>query len=84
MLHIVESAKFEDTTEEIKKEDEFPSLVLQLMCDMFGDNNVQKSSDGIIRIAMDNTMATLDPFALVIKFCTHCTVNRTTSTFNPS
>ena len=39
------------------------------MCDMFGDNNVQKSSDHTIRIAMDNCMATLDPFALVSYCC---------------
>ena len=69
----VETAKFEDPEEELKKEDEFPSLVLQLMCDMFGDNNVQKSADSTIRIAMDNCMATLDPFALVIyTLCTVC------------
>ncbi|XP_065901282.1 cleavage and polyadenylation specificity factor subunit 3-like [Dysidea avara] len=64
----IKSAKFESTAEEeLKKEDEFPSLVLQLMCDMFGDNNVQKSSDHTIRIAMDNCMATLDPFALNVE-----------------
>ena len=52
----METAKFEDPEEELKKEDEFPSLIFQLMCDMFGDNNVQKSADSTIRIAMDNTV----------------------------
>jgi len=48
------------------------------MCDMFGDNNVQQSSDHMIRIAMDNTMATLDPFTLVINTVY---VKYTTATF---
>jgi len=60
-----ETAKFENPVEELKKENEFPSLVFQSMCDMFGDNNVQKSADSTIRIAMDNFIAKLDPFALV-------------------
>ena len=64
-MHYTETAKFEDPEEELKKEDEFPSLVLQLMCDMLGDNNVQKAADSTMCIAMDNFIAKVDPLALV-------------------
>ena len=55
----------QDDDEVLKKTEKFPSLVLQLMYDMFGIKNVQQSDDKMIRVTLDNSTAMLDPFNVV-------------------
>ena len=54
-----------EDNEIIKKSERFPSLVLQLMYDMFGLKNVQQSDDKMIHVTLDNNTAKLDPFNVV-------------------
>ena len=55
----------QDDNEVLKKTERFPSLVLQLMYDMFGSKNVQQSDDKMIHVTLDNNTAKLDPFNVV-------------------
>ena len=55
----------DEEDEVVKKAERFPSLVLQLMYDMFGINNVQQSEDKMIHVTLDNNTAKLDPFNVV-------------------
>ena len=55
----------QDDNEVLKKNERFPSLVLQLMYDMFGSKNVQQSDDKMIQVTLDNNTAKLDPFNVV-------------------
>ena len=55
----------QDDEEIVKKDEKFPSLVLQLMYDMFGMKNVEQSTDKMIRVTLDNNTAKLDPFDVV-------------------
>ena len=59
------SCKPEDDDIVVKKGEKFPSLVLQLMYDMFGKKNVEQSADNMIHITLDNSTAKLDPFIVV-------------------
>ena len=49
-----------DDEEVVKKDEKFPSLVLQLMYDTFGMKNVQQSADKMIHVTLDNDTAKLD------------------------
>ena len=51
--------------EVVKKDEKFPSLVLQLMYDMFGMKNVHQSADKMIHVTLDNNTAKLDSFNVV-------------------
>ena len=55
----------EEDNELLKKNERFPSLVLQLMYDMFGIKNVQQLDDKMILVTLDNSTAKLDPFNVV-------------------
>ena len=55
----------QDDNEVLKKNKRFPSLVLQLMYDMFGSKNVHQSDDKMIQVTLDNNTAKLDPFNVV-------------------
>ena len=55
----------QEESDVIKKTEIFPSLVLQLMYDMFGIKNVQQSDDNMIHVILDNNIAKLDPFSVV-------------------
>ena len=55
----------QDDDEVLKKNERFPSLVLQLMYDMFGIKNVQRSDDKMIHVTLDNSTAKLDPYSVV-------------------
>ena len=55
----------EEDNELLKKNERFPSLVLQLMYDMFGIKNVQQLDDKMILVTLDNNTAKLDPFNVV-------------------
>ena len=56
----------QDDNEVLKKTERFPSLVLQLMYDVFGIKNVQQSDDDkMIHVTLDNNTAKLDPFSVV-------------------